>query len=66
VLTATIEEVDKPLAEAIVAHLSKLSGDASLTLREIRQGSVKLILEGSQDGLDRLASLIRATVYTQV
>jgi hypothetical protein len=66
VLTATIEEVDKPLAEAIVAHLSKLSGDASLTLREIRQGSVKLILEGSQDGLDRLASLIREGKLSEI
>jgi DNA-binding protein Fis len=57
-LTATIDEIDKPLAEAIVDHLRKVSGDASLTLKEIKAGSVKLVLEGSQDGLERLALLI--------
>jgi hypothetical protein len=37
-----------------------------LTLKEIKPGSVKLILEGSQDGLERLASLIREGQLTEI
>jgi hypothetical protein len=59
VLTGTIDEIDKPLAEAIVEHLRTITGDASLTLKRIEPGSIKLFLEGSQDGLERLETLIR-------
>jgi len=59
VLSATIDEVDKPLAEAIVAHLRQLANDASITLQEIRTGSVILILDGSQDGFQELENLLQ-------
>lgn len=57
VLSATISEIDKARAEAIVSHLREISKDARLTLIRIEEGSVKLVLEGSLDGFERLESL---------
>jgi hypothetical protein len=57
VLSATIDEVNKPLVEAIVAHLRQISRDTSLTLQRIEAGSVRLILEGSQKGFTLLSTL---------
>ncbi|MFH7025462.1 MAG: HetZ-related protein 2 [Heteroscytonema crispum UTEX LB 1556] len=42
-----------------MAHLRQISGDASLTLQRIEAGSVKLILEGSQEGFERILALFR-------
>ena len=57
VLTATIDELDKPLVEALVTHLRKISGDTSLTLQKIKAGSVKLVLDSSSDGFNRIKKL---------
>ncbi|MDV3351405.1 CHAT domain-containing protein [Leptothoe sp. LEGE 181152] len=57
VLSATIDEIDKPIAEAIVEHLKKVSGDYSITLNEIAVGSVRLLLEGSEQGIRILETL---------
>jgi len=66
VLTATIDEIDAPLAEAIVEHLSKISEDASLTLKKIQSGSVKLTLEGNQEGWERLQALFKSGQLSEV
>ncbi len=60
VFSATIDEVDKERAEAIVAHLREISKDARLTLIEIKEGSVKLLLKGTREGFDRLESLFKS------
>jgi serine/threonine protein kinase/nucleoside phosphorylase len=60
VLSGTIDQVDKDRAEAIVAHLRELSKDALLTLIEITEGSVKLLLKGTREGFDRLDALFRS------
>lgn len=54
VLSATIDEVDKSRAEAIVAHLRKLSGDTELTLIRVEEGSVRLVIKGSREGFETL------------
>jgi elongation factor G len=56
VITGTIAEGDKSLLEALVAHLRKVSGDASLTLLEVRRGSVILLLRGTIAGFERIQS----------
>ena len=66
VLSATINEVDKPLAEAMIAHLRQISGDASLTLKRIESGSVKLVLEGSQNGLELIEALFKEGKLTEI
>jgi RNA polymerase sigma factor (TIGR02999 family) len=57
VLTGTIDEINKPLARAIEAHLRKISGDATLTLIRIDKGSILLTVGGTEDGLSRILQL---------
>lgn len=60
VLSATIDDINKPMAETIVKHLQQLSGDATLTLQKIEQGSVIITLQGSEDGFERIHSLLQS------
>jgi len=66
ILSTTVDEVNKPLVEAIVAHLRQISGDTSLTLQRIEAGSLKLFLEGSDDGFKRLEQLFRIGELVEV
>jgi len=59
VLSGTIEDMDKARAEAIVAHLRQLSGDMTMTIQKIEAGSIKLTIEGTEDGFERIESLFR-------
>ena len=61
----SIGEVDGPRAAAIVAHLRKLSGDMRLTLVRVEKGSVKLVLEGSREGFERIEALFRSGQLAQ-
>lgn len=60
VLSATIEEVDMPIAEALVKHLRALAGDVNITLLRVEPGSVRLILESPVEVYETAKSLIRA------
>ncbi len=66
VLTGTIDSLDKPLVEAILEHLKKVSSDASMTLIRTEQGSVRLILECSPAGLERLKNLFQSGQLIEV
>jgi RNA polymerase sigma factor (sigma-70 family) len=57
VLSATLDDVTKPVAEAILEHLRKLSGDVRLTIKKITRGSVRITFTGSVAGFQRLRSL---------
>ena len=54
------------MVEAIVAHLRQISGDASLTLQKIEKGSVKLFLDGSEDGFKRIEALFKARQLNEI
>jgi nucleoside phosphorylase len=58
VLTGTINDIDVPMSKAILEHLRKISGDAELTLHKIEPGSVKLFLESSPEGFERIRFLV--------
>ena len=66
VLSATIDEIDKPMAEAVVAHLRKLSNDSSITLQRVEAGSVRLILESSQATFELIKSLVTTKQLSDV
>jgi CHAT domain len=66
VLTAKLDEINKAEAEAIVAHLRQLLGDASLTLNRMDPGSVIFQFEGSEDGLRKLESLVSNKQLTEL
>ena len=58
VLTGSVDKIGKQKLEAIVTHLRKITGDTSLTLIEIEDGSIKLILEGTEEGYHLLHTLL--------
>jgi hypothetical protein len=66
ILSATIDEINKPLLEAMVAHLRQVSGDTSLTLQKIEAGSVRLILEGSEEGFRQLEALFKTGQLAEI
>jgi CRP/FNR family transcriptional regulator, cyclic AMP receptor protein len=65
-LQATLEDLDEKQLASIVEYLREISGDASLTLQKIEEGSVKLILEGSEDGFNRIEALFRSGQLTEL
>lgn len=58
VVSGTINADDKALIEAMVEHLRRVSKDASLTLIKVEKGSVRLVLEGTRHGFERLVELV--------
>jgi len=66
ILTTTIDEIDRPLIEAMAEHLKKISGDVSLTLKGVEPGSIKLIFDGSEEGFKRIESLFRSGQLTEL
>ena len=66
VISATIKDIDKPIAEAMEAHLRKLSNDVTLTLLRIEEGSVKLIFESTRVGFERINELVKSGQLSEV
>ena len=65
-IAGSIEEVDQDKLEAIVALLRKITGDTSIEIVGKEKGSIKLILEGSQEGLEKLKALFDSGELTKV
>lgn len=59
-IAGSIEEIDKQKLDAIVGLLRKLGGDTSIEILDVEEGSIKLILGGSSEGLDRLKDLFES------
>ncbi|MFN6540685.1 MAG: pentapeptide repeat-containing protein [Nostoc sp. EkiNYC01] len=66
ILSGTIDTVDKAKLKAIEEHLRKISGDANLTFTDVEEGSIKITLEGSSEGLARLQELFESGELTEV
>ena len=58
VITGSFRGTDKGKIEAIFEHLKKLSEDADLTLKAVREGSLIFVVEGSAKGYDILRTLL--------
>jgi len=65
-IAGSVSKVDIPKLKAIVALLQKITGDTSIEIVDIEQGSIKLILEGSQQSLEQLEALFKAGQLTEV
>jgi DNA-directed RNA polymerase specialized sigma24 family protein len=63
-LTRTVADVE--LIEAIAAELRRLTGDASLSLTSIQQGSIIIELQGSDEGFKVIESLINSGQLTSI
>ena len=53
----TFAECDRAKLEAIVILLREISGDDSIQLIDLQEGSIKLIVEGSEEGLKHIEEL---------
>src|SRR5262249_3924165 len=58
VLTGTVDDMNKPLVEAMLDHLRRLTQDPNITFRKIRAGSVQIIFECSPLTLAKLRTLV--------
>lgn len=66
VLSGTLDSLERSKLEAIVAHLRIVARDAYLTIVDVQEGSIKLVLEGSQEGLERLETLFKSGKISEV
>ena len=66
VLSGSVNEVNEQKLKAIFAHIKELSEDTSLTLRDVESGSIRLILEGSPEGFEKLKSLVESGELTEI
>jgi uncharacterized protein YjbI with pentapeptide repeats len=65
-ILGTASKVDLPKLKAIVAHLQKITGDTSIEIVDIEKGSIRLILEGSQESLEQIEALFKSGQLTEV
>jgi uncharacterized protein YjbI with pentapeptide repeats len=65
-IAGSIEEIDKNKLDAIVALLQKLGGDTSIEILDIDEGSIKLILGGSPEALEKIEALFKSGDLTEV
>lgn len=66
VISGSIEKVDKHTLDAIVALLNKKCGDTSIGIVDIDDGSIRLILGGSEDALNRIEELFQSGELAQI
>jgi Pentapeptide repeats (8 copies) len=53
-------EDKKEEIEAIIAHLKQLVGDVTLTIQDIQKGSIKITINGSPEGVEKLHELFES------
>lgn len=66
VLTAQFNEENRQQALAIIEHLKNILEDPKLTLREMKEGSIVLVLSGSQDGFEWMYYLFKSGEVTEL
>lgn len=66
VLSGSVDDISREKAEAIINHLRTITGDASLTVVKIEEGSILFELEGSEEGFRILEALQRDGKLTEV
>jgi hypothetical protein len=67
VVTPDIESnrLSVPNNVAMIARLRAISGDENLTLIRLEEGSVRLVLEGTREGYERIEALFRSGRLTE-
>ncbi len=56
VITATLEQFDAAMIARVTAELQRVAGDLTLQIRKIEEGSVRLHLELTEEGVRRLVT----------
>lgn len=66
VLNGDLEDLDQSKVDSGLEHLRKIAGDSSLTIKNIKSGSIIIELEGEEDGYRVLQDLYKAGKLTTV
>ncbi len=66
VLSGSVDDLSEERIKAILKHLQSIAGDESLTIKEIKSGSIKLELEGSEEGFKVIEALCKEGKLTEV
>lgn len=66
VLTGSIDSINEIKLKVIVEHLRKLAKDLDITIIKVEEGSIKLIFEGSPEGIKRLQELVKSGRLTEL
>lgn len=65
-IAGTVDEIDQTKLKAILALLQDISGDASMKIIRVESGSIKLILSGSDEGLEKIKELFESGELTEI
>jgi hypothetical protein len=65
-IVGSSQQVNRAALKSVMARLHDISGDAAPKSLDIEQGNIRLILEGSSTGLDKIEALLRAGKLTQI
>lgn len=65
-IAGSIKDVDQAKLKAILALLQKISGDATIEIIRVEEGSIRIILNGSDEGLERINELVESGELTEV
>jgi cell division protein ZapA (FtsZ GTPase activity inhibitor) len=66
VLTGSIDSINETKLRVIVEHLRKLANDLDITILKVEEGSIKIIFEGSPEGIKRLQELVKSGKLTEL
>ncbi|MBD2247949.1 pentapeptide repeat-containing protein [Nostoc sp. FACHB-888] len=66
VLTGSIDSINETKLKVIVEHLRKLANDLDITIIKVEEGSIKIIFEGSPEGIKRLEKLFKSGELTEL
>lgn len=66
-ITASAEaDKIKPIAKDFIIRLQEISGDYTIECKEIREGSVIVVLQGSEEGFEKLQTLFKNGELTEI
>ncbi|MEH2141659.1 CHAT domain-containing protein [Nostoc sp.] len=66
ILKGTLDDLDGERLQAILQHLRILSGDVTLTLHKVEEGSIKITFKGSDEGLKRIEYLFKEGELSEI
>ncbi len=65
-IAGTVDQVDQAKLTAILNLLRQITNDASISIIDIQEGSIKLILTGTPEALVKIQALYRSEELTEV
>ena len=66
IVSGTITEVDKAKATVMIEHLQQLIGDVNITFKELKAGSVQIIVQSSVATYHKIKTLIQSEKITEI